>query len=391
MAYMALSLALTAGGLLVCYLLLDVRPAEGRTLNTVLAQALYAAWPGGGALALITIFAEGALLMVAAQAGFIDGPRVLANMAVDNWMPRRFADLSGRLTMANGVLLMGGASILLIFVTGGAIGMLILMYSINVFITFSLSEAGMIRYFWGKRAVERDWKRHLPVHAIGFLLCAGILAITLFEKFMQGGWATLAVTGGLIALCLAVRKHYDMVSAGVRKLDDLLTHIPIEGRPTTMPLDRRRPTAIQLVSGFNGFGMHTLLSVHQKFHGMFANIVFVHVGVIDSGSFKGAAELDNLRLTSQADLARYVLIARILGIPATGRMVLGTNVVESAAEACLKAAKEYPRCTVFAGQLTFRLEKPYHRLLHNETSFAIQRRLIWHGVNMMILPIRVDF
>ena len=83
-------------------------------------------------------------------------------------------------------------------------------------------------------------------------------------------------------------------------------------------------------------------------------------------------------------------LARRLGIPAEGRMMLGTDVVDAATELCQGIAKEFPNSTVFAGQLTFRLEKPYHRLLHNETSFAIQRRLIWHGVNMMILPIRMD-
>jgi len=71
-------------------------------------------------------------------------------------------------------------------------------------------------------------------------------------------------------------------------------------------------------------------------------------------------------------------------------MMLGTDVVDTATELCQAITKEYRNSTVFAGQLTFRLEKSYHRLLHNETSFAIQRRLIWHGVDMMILPIRVD-
>ena len=112
MAYMAVSLALTAAGVLVAYLLFDVGAATGKTLNAVLAEAVFGAWQLGGWhlgywLVLVTLLSEGLLLFVAAQAGFIDGPRVMANMAVDSYLPHRFAALSEQLTMHNGVLLMG--------------------------------------------------------------------------------------------------------------------------------------------------------------------------------------------------------------------------------------------------------------------------------------------
>ncbi len=90
----------------------ESRPVAGKTLNAVLAGQVFGGWSFGGALAVVTIFSEGALLLVAAQTGFVDGPRVMANMAVDYWFPHRFASLSDRLTMQNGVLLMGGAAIL---------------------------------------------------------------------------------------------------------------------------------------------------------------------------------------------------------------------------------------------------------------------------------------
>src|SRR5512139_1740228 len=103
MLYMSTSLALTAAGIFVSYLPLKLRPVGGQTLNAVLAGNLYGRWSFGHWLALITILSEGALLFVAAQTGFIDGPRVMANMAVDYWFPRRFASLSDRFTIQNGV------------------------------------------------------------------------------------------------------------------------------------------------------------------------------------------------------------------------------------------------------------------------------------------------
>ena len=120
---------------------------------------------------MVTILSEGALLFVAAQTGFIDGPRVMANMAIDSWLPRSFANLSERLTMTNGILLMGGSALVIMIFSGGSIVFLVTMYAINVFITFSLSQFGMARFFYKNRATETDWKRHIPIHIIGFALC----------------------------------------------------------------------------------------------------------------------------------------------------------------------------------------------------------------------------
>ncbi|HEY8211923.1 MAG TPA: amino acid permease, partial [Myxococcaceae bacterium] len=115
MALMGSSLALTAGGLIVAYLLLHTKPAEGKTMNAVLVSAFAGGFEVGGVhvgtgFILITLISKALLLFVAAQAGFIDGPRVMANMATDSYLPHRFSQLSDRLTMHYGVLLMGGSS-----------------------------------------------------------------------------------------------------------------------------------------------------------------------------------------------------------------------------------------------------------------------------------------
>jgi hypothetical protein len=115
----------------------------------------------------------------------------------------------------------------------------------------------------------------------------------------------------------------------------------------------------------------------------------VSVAVIDSGTFKGAEEIEALEKSVHYSLMKYVDLARRLGFAADYRMTVATDVVEGAKNLCQEIAAEYPRSTVFTGQLTFRLEKFYHKMLHNETAFAIQRRLQWDGVTTVILPIRV--
>ena len=295
MVYLSTSLAITAGGIFVCYLLLKVRPTEGQTLNAVLANNLFGRWSFGHWLALITILSEGALLFVAAQTGFIDGPRVMANMAVDSWFPHRFATLSERLTMQNGILLMGGAALLLMIYTHGSISTLVVMYSINVFATFSLSNLGMSRFFIKNRKKDKKWKRHLPVNLVGLILCLTILIITTIEKFTSGGWVTLLITSVVIGVCYLVRRHYNKVREGIRELDETLLDLPMSSLVNQEPLDPGNVTAVQLVAGFNGFGVHTLLSIIRYFPNLYKNIIFVSVAVADSGSFKGKEEVEALK------------------------------------------------------------------------------------------------
>ncbi len=389
MVYMASSLAITAGGLFVCYLLWGVRPAEGKTLNAILAAAMFGHWPLGNALAVITIFSEGALLLVAAQTGFIDGPRVMANMAIDSWLPRRFSSLSERLTMQNGVALMGLAALILLLYTHGSISALVVMYSINVFVTFSLSTFGMARFGIKNRASEPKWKQHAAVQLVGFVMCVTILIITVYEKFSEGGWVTLLITSAVIGLCYLVRHHYSRVRSSIRKLDELLMGIPATGEPNGEPLDPGAPTAVLLTSSFNSFGLHTLLSIVRYFPNLYKNFIFVAIAEIDSGSFKGKAEIEALGQATRASLEKYVKVTRRHGFPADYRVETSTDVPGAVVDVCRSIVQEFPRATVFTGQLMFHKESFTDKILHNQTAFAIQRRLQWEGIPTVILPIKV--
>ena len=389
MVYMAASLAFTAGGILVCYLLLGVQPVAGRTLNAVLADGVFGRWSIGGVLAFITIFSEGALLLVASQAGFLDGPRVMANMAVDYWFPHRFASLSSRFTIQNGVLLMGGAAIVLLLYSRGRITTLVVMYSINVFLTFSLSQLGMARFFVKNRGTEPKWKKYLPLHIVGLAVCVTILVITSIEKFALGGWLTFLITGIVVGLCFLTRRHYNKVRSGVRELDELLD-LPIDGPVNHEPLDPKWMSAIQLVNGYNGFGVHTFLSIIRGFPGLYKQFIFVSVAEVDVGSFKGSDAVQCLEASAREALAKYVDLARRLGFPAESRYDLGTDIVQTASGLIENTSKHYPKSTVFAGQSVFRQTGMIHRLLHNETAFAIQQELRWKGITTVILPIRIN-
>ncbi len=390
MFYMATSLAVTAGGLFLCYLLFGINPVEGKTLNAALADGLFGSWGIGKVLAAVTIFSEGALLLVAAQAGFIDAPRVMANMAVDSWLPHRFASFSERLTMQNGVVMVGAAALVLLFYTHGSISALVLMYSINVFLTFSLSEFGMSKFFVTHRKKEREWKKHLSVHFTGLILCLTILIITVYEKFLEGGWLTLLITSIVIFGCYMIRNHYQKIKVEEDKFDELLTNIPTVGEPNNEPVDKRDMTAVLLVNGYNGFGVHTFLTIIRQFPGFYKNFIFVSVVVVNQGVFKGEEGLEEHKESTKIDLEKYVELARRLGLRADYRLEIGTDVVKSATDLCIDVNKEFRRSMIFSGKLAFKIEKFYHKILHNETAFAIQRNLHWSGVPNMTMPIRMD-
>jgi len=396
MIYMAVSLALTAAGIILGYLLMDVHPEPGKTMNAVLADRLAGSWnlagiPLGHAFVVIALTSEALLLFVAAQAGFIDGPRVMANMAHDSWLPHRFAALSSRLTMQNGVLLIGATSLYMLWYTGGSVDALVVMYSINVFVTFSLSQAGMIRYWWMKETRRKypDWWRHLPLHLIGFVLCFGILVVNVLEKFTEGAWLTVVVTGAVVSLCMLIKRHYIGVRARLGRLDQILTALPQTAPKKELELQKKKPTAVLLVGGFSGLGIHALLTIMRLFPRYFVNVVFMSVGVIDSATFQGVEEVDRVREQTEDALRRYVELARGIGVPADYRFSIGTEAVSESEKLAHEVAKEYERSIFFAGKLIFERERWWDRLLHNETALLVQRRLQFAGLPMVILPVRV--
>jgi amino acid transporter len=392
MAYLAGSLAITALGLFLCYVFTGISIQPGKTLNATLAAALYGGWGGFGlALALITILSEGALLLVGAQAGFIDAPRVMANMAVDAWMPRRFADFSERLTMRNGIVMIGGAAILLLLGTRGSVSALIVMYSINVFLTFSISEYAMVRHFILHKKDEKIGLGSILVQLSGFLLCVLILALTVFEKFTEGGWLTLLITGVLVFACSSVKRHYEKVGSTLKRLDELVAAVDLEKKRKTRPkkLDPEAMTAIQLVSGYNGMGIHTFLSICNSFHGLYRNFIFVSVGVVNQSVVREGESVAELLASVDASLERYVALARMYGYASDGYGGIGTNVVDEATELCRALSYDFPKSTVFTGNLVFARDRPIYHLLHNETAFAVQRKLQWDGITNVILPIKI--
>ena len=396
MAFMAISLSFTAGGILVNYLLNDVHPVFGQTLNATWVDKLIGSWKVGGLDLgyggyLTVVLSEGALLFVAAQTGFVDGPRVLANMANDSWVPRQFSHLSDRLVVKNGIYIMGLAALALLFISRGRVSVLVILYSINVFITFTLSQLGMVRHWWQDRANHPAWKRRMAVNGLACLLSASILAVTASLKWREGAWVNVLIIMPLLLLCLGIKRHYGHVRAQLQSLDEILLDVPTPDK--ALPAAKRQPnaaTAAILVSAYNGLGVHAFLSIHRLFPGHFKNFIFISAGVIDSSRFKGIEEVRHLEDSTRQMLNQYVKMANRLGLYAEARHTLGVDRVSALDELCRSVATDFPKTIFFAGKLVFPEDNFITRLLHNEAAHAIQRRLQYQGYQMMVLPVRAQ-
>ncbi len=396
--YMAGSLAILAGGLLLSYLLVDIKPEVGKTLNAILFEKAAGDSATGKTFALIGIISEAVLLFAAAQTGFLGGPRVLSNMANDGWVPRRFARLSDRLVTTDGILFMGGVSLALLFISGGQLSFLIVLYSINVFLTFSLSLLGITRHWILERKNVLKWKSKLFFSLAGFLVSFFILLSVIFVKFKEGGYFTILITASFVLIAWLIRREYDRLRQLLRGLDDVGMHVITEIQRlsqkkkkavATKKLTTGR-TAIILVSGFHGIGLHTLFATIRHFPGYFNRFVFCSVGLVDAGHFKGVTEIERHKEVLSEELDHYVQYMKLQGFESEKKFILDTDLIDGVEKIIKETIKAYPESMVFAGRLLFEKENLFTRLLHTTDAYAIQKRLYVMGVPVCILPTRAE-
>lgn len=394
MLFMALSLAFTAGGIIVLYLLWDASHADGQTLNAVTFHAIIATldlpdWLSGSTLALVLIL-EAALLLIAANTGFLGGPAVMANMAADSWVPRHFRQLSSRLVTQNGIILMGVAALLILIWSKGSVALLVVLYSINVFLTFSLSLLGLSVHWWRDRRSVRNWKRRLALSLLGLSAALGILTITLVEKFSEGGWVTVLITGLVVSLCLIIHKHYADTKAKLREVEKLFALSIKPGDCLPKQLNPELPTAVFMVDENRGVGIHTIMWVLRLFPGHFKNFIFLSVGEVDTQSYDSDATIRSMRLKTENTLCYYASFCESQGLEASWQMAYGTDPVQALDELTQKVSDEYPNSVCFAANLIFPNDNFLVRWLHNQTALNLQRRLHKRGQQMVILPMKVN-
>jgi amino acid transporter len=184
-----------------------VAPAEGETTTSQLARRVF----GGGSPLYYAIQAVTTLILIlAANTSFADFPRVASFLARDRFIPRQFANRGDRLAYSNGIVILAVVSVGLLIAFRGETHALIPLYAVGVFLSFTLKQASMVRYWVRRRGP--GWWAGVGVQGLGAAVTGLVLAIIATTKFAQGAWIVLGLIPTLVAVFLLIRRHYDEVA-----------------------------------------------------------------------------------------------------------------------------------------------------------------------------------
>ena len=209
---------------------IQVSPFESGT-PTVISQIGEVVF-GGGMLGDVLYYSLQAgtmlVLIMAANTGFADFPRLASFQAGDSFLPRQLTKRGHRLVYSNGIVALAGAAMALVVITGAEVTRLIPLYAIGVFTGFTLSQAGMTKHHLRKR--EEGWRKSLAIQAFGALLSAVVTVVIAWTKFSEGAWAILIILPVLVVVFLRLNRQY------VREAAHLEVDVPAA---VTAPILRR--------------------------------------------------------------------------------------------------------------------------------------------------------
>jgi amino acid transporter len=386
MLYMAISLSLVASGIILLYLLWHVVPTPGKTLNAVVFGNILSQWHYGHLFLICLMIFEAGLLLIGANTGFLGGPQVLANMSLDQWVPRRFSSLSSRLVVQNGIVFIGLLALVTILITRGHVLLLAVLYSMNVFLTFTLSLFGLCVYWVNNRKKKRWWLKLLWV-SLAFLVCISIFLITLVTRIEQGGWLTMLLLAIAMVMMIMIKRNYRRFNQMKLKLDQEL-EIPFTAADDMVApeVNHAAPTAVFVVNSVGG-AMHTILWIERMFPGNFKNYLFVDHGLVDVGSYGSEKSLESMSQQIDKRLAYLLRFSNKQGKAASVYSTCSTDYVDSVSDECEKIAKEFPEAVFFGSRYAAPKETFVTRLLHGDMASLVQRRLQAFGAKMLIVPI----
>src|SRR5881296_786573 len=186
-----------------------LKPPEGRNAQTVMTKIARRVW--GSGVPYYAVQASTLLILVlAANTSYADFPRLSSILARDHFVPRQFANQGDRLVFSNGILILSGFAILLIVVFQGDTHALLPLYAIGVFISFTISQSGMVRRWLRLR--EKGWRWRVWINGVGAVVTGVVLLTLAVTKFVEGAWIVVVVIPFLVVTFIVMHRHYDEVA-----------------------------------------------------------------------------------------------------------------------------------------------------------------------------------
>jgi len=196
-------------------------PTHEETVISQMGRAVF----GVGPVHTLLQFATAGILILAANTAYVDFPRLASIVARDGYLPRQFGNRGDRLVFSNGIVFLAAAAGALLIAFRGLTTLLIPLYAVGVFTSFTLSQSGMVRHHLRLR--EQGWKRGVVINAVGAVATLVVLLIVAVTKFAVGAWLPIVVVPAIIVLFVAISRHYHRVQAA-------LVATPGQARPRVM-------------------------------------------------------------------------------------------------------------------------------------------------------------
>ena len=220
----------------------------GYEQKTIVAQIAHAVFADFSPAFYYISFSTGIILLLAANTAFNGFPVLGSILAQDRYLPRQLHTRGDRLAFSNGILFLSAFALVLIIAFDAEVTRLIQLYIVGVFVSFTVSQAGMIRH-WNRLlaketdpGVRRRMRRSQTVNAVGLTMTGIVLVIVLITKFLLGAWIAIAAMVAIFALMTAIRRHYDRVANELKELGDTPTVLPSRNHAIVLVSKLHRPT-----------------------------------------------------------------------------------------------------------------------------------------------------
>jgi hypothetical protein len=207
----------------------NILPHAHETVISQIARHVF----GTGAMYYVVQAATALILILAANTSFADFPRLSSILARDGFLPRQLSNLGDRLVFANGIVALAVLSGALVIVFDAHTHSLIPLYAVGVFLSFTLSQAGMVMHWW--RGRHRGWQRSLLVNAVGATATAVVLSVVITAKFTQGAWVVLLLIPAYVWVMYRIYRHYQQVRTEL-SLEGMIPPAPIKRLKVIVPV-----------------------------------------------------------------------------------------------------------------------------------------------------------
>ena len=245
MTAMSILLGILFVGLTLFAVQYGLRPTEAGG-QSIVAMAAGAAF-GDGSVLFVTFAASTALILfLAANTSFNAFPRLAAILAEDGYMPRQFSFRGDRLAYSWGIVLLAAIAFGLLAAFNGDTHALIPLYSVGVFVCFTLSQIGMVKHWFSER--DSGWRWRAIVNASGAVLTAVVLLVVVYEKFFAGAYLVVILVPVLVAMMLFIKRQYVRSARELRVASDLVIRAPHREERVIVPIPGMNRAVVQAIN-----------------------------------------------------------------------------------------------------------------------------------------------